>query len=117
LAALSFITSGELRVPLLNISPYFEEQRDAYVDGLRDVSATGDYEPWIAFFADAVRVQSARALDKADRLIAVREEVPRCWPLCREFEWAQDCRQCPNRRETPRIRPESRCGSGAMGGR
>jgi hypothetical protein len=74
LAALSFITSGELRVPLLNISPYFEEQRDAYVDGLR-VSATGDYEPWIAFFADAVRVQSERALDKADRLIAVRKEV------------------------------------------
>ena len=62
-------------MPLLNISPYFEEHRDAYVDGLREVRATGDFEPWIAFFADAVQVQSERALEKADRLISIREEI------------------------------------------
>ena len=74
-AVLTFIASGELRVPLLNISPFLEEHRDEYVDHLRTVSATGDFEPWIVFFADAVRVQSERALEKAERLVATRDEM------------------------------------------
>jgi cell filamentation protein, protein adenylyltransferase len=75
LAVLTFIASAELRVPLLNISPHLEDHRDEYVDYLRAVSATGDFEPWIVFFAQAVRVQSERALEKAERLVAAREAM------------------------------------------
>ncbi len=75
LVTLTLIEGGELRVPLLNVSPYFEEHRDEYVDLLRAVSETGDFEPWIRFFSAAVRSQSERALEKADRLIAAREVI------------------------------------------
>lgn len=75
LVTLTFIERGELRVPLLNVSPYFEERRDEYVDLLRVVSESGDFEPWIGFFCEAIRVQSERALEKADRLIAGRDSI------------------------------------------
>lgn len=75
LIVLTFIASGELTVPLLNLSPFFEDRRDEYIDHLREVSATGDFEPWVVFFADAVRTQSERALVKADQLIDYRERL------------------------------------------
>jgi Fic family protein len=75
LVTLTFIETGELRVPLLNLSPYFEERRNEYVDLLRTVSENGNFEPWIAFFARAVQVQSERALQKADRLIGARNDI------------------------------------------
>lgn len=72
---LTLVEGGDLKIPLLNVSPFFEETRDEYIDHLRRVSETGDFEPWVAFFASAVRVQSERALDKADELINVRDEI------------------------------------------
>jgi Fic family protein len=75
LVTLTFIAGGDLRVPLLNLSPYLEEHRDQYVDLLRGVSETGDFEPWITFFADAIRVQSERGLLRADRMLEAREEI------------------------------------------
>lgn len=75
LAILTFVEGNQLRVPLLNISPYLEEHRDAYVDNLRLLSESGDFEQWIVFFAEAVRVQAERALTKADRLSDTRDEI------------------------------------------
>ena len=63
-----FIASGELNVPLLNLSPFLERHKSEYVEHLQEVSASGDFEPWIRFFAEAVREQSERALVKAERL-------------------------------------------------
>jgi Fic family protein len=57
------------------VSPFFEDARDEYIDQLRAVSESGDFEPWIAFFAEAVQKQSELALDKADELINVRDEL------------------------------------------
>ena len=75
IVVLTLIASGELKVPLLNISPYLEAHRDDYVDHLRAVSETGDFEPWLTFFAEAVRVQAERALIKADRLIETKDMI------------------------------------------
>lgn len=72
---LGLIARGELETPILNISPYLEEHRDQYVGGLRSLSATGDFDPWIQFFCRGVRIQSARAMSKAQRLSAARENV------------------------------------------
>jgi Fic family protein len=72
---LMLVASGELKVPLLNLSPFFEQHRDEYIDHLRTLSETGDFEPWISFFMGAVKNQSERALDKADRLSDLREDM------------------------------------------
>lgn len=75
LIVLTFIASGELTVPLLNLSPFFEQRRDEYIGQLREVSSTGAFEPWVVFFSDAVRTQSERALVKADQLLDYRKRL------------------------------------------
>lgn len=66
---------GELRVPVLNLSPWLEGRRRQYQDHLLSVSATGDFEPWIRFFSEAVRVQAVRAVEKIDALHDWRDEA------------------------------------------
>jgi Fic family protein len=73
LVVLTFMEQGDLTIPLLNLSPFFEDATDEYIDHLRAVSETGDFEPWIAFFAEAVETQSKIALVKADDLIELRD--------------------------------------------
>jgi Fic family protein len=75
LIVLTLVESGDLRVPLLNVSPFFEQARDDYIDHLRSVSETGDFEPWVAFFANAIKTQSEQALTKADALVEARERI------------------------------------------
>lgn len=75
LVILTLVASGELTVPLLNISPYLEQHRDAYVDHLRALSENGDFEPWVTFFCDAIQVQAERALIKADKLIQLNDDI------------------------------------------
>jgi Fic family protein len=62
-------------VPVLNLSPWLEGRRRQYQDHLLNVSATGDYEPWIRFFAEAVRAQAVRAVEKIDALHDWRDEA------------------------------------------
>jgi hypothetical protein len=55
-------------VPVLNLSPWLEARRREYQDHLLAVSATGDFEPWIRFFSEAVRAQAFRGVEKIDAL-------------------------------------------------
>jgi Fic family protein len=66
---------GELRVPVLNLSPWLENRRREYQDHLLQVSATGEFEPWIRFFSEAVRTQSVRAIEKIDSLHDWRDDA------------------------------------------
>ena len=66
---------GELRVPVLNLSPWLEGRRRLYQDHLLAVSATGDFEPWIRFFSEAVRAQAVRGVEKIDSLHDWRDEA------------------------------------------
>jgi Fic family protein len=66
---------GELRVPVLNLSPWLEGRRRQYQDHLLAVSVTGDFEPWIQFFSEAVRAQAIRAVEKIDALHDWRDET------------------------------------------
>lgn len=75
IAVLMLLEEGALSVPLLNISPYLEARRDEYTDRLRKVSATGDFDQWVRFFAEAIRVQAEAGLEKTNRLLAMKEEM------------------------------------------
>jgi Fic family protein len=66
---------GELRVPVLNLSPWLESRRREYQDHMLAVSSTGDFEPWIRFFSEAVRAQAVRAVSKIDALHEWRDDV------------------------------------------
>jgi Fic family protein len=75
IAVLTFIASGTLRLPLLNTSRFLKDHKDEYVDHLRRVSQTGEFEPWIRFFADAVRVQADRSRVKSEELSALHRAI------------------------------------------
>jgi Fic family protein len=60
--------------PLLYLSAYFERTREAYYGGLLRVSTHGDWDGWIRYVLEGVRVQSAEAIVLADRLQGLHAE-------------------------------------------
>ena len=60
--------AGVLRQPLLYLSLYFKQNRSRYYDLLNQVRVTGDWELWLAFFLEGVRVTAEGAVVMARRL-------------------------------------------------
>jgi Fic family protein len=69
---LQLIAEGALSYPLLNLSPWLEPRREDYIDHLLSVSQTGDFDPWVRFFASAVKARAAAACENIDRLVKFR---------------------------------------------
>jgi len=63
--------------PLLYLSAYFERSRDAYYDGLLRVSTHGDWDGWVRYVLEGVRVQSDEAIVLTDRLQALNSRYRR----------------------------------------
>lgn len=66
---LQLLRSGTLRQPAITLSPWLLRHRDQYQEGLLAVSCTGNWNPWIRFFCEAVAGQSARLISCAQRLL------------------------------------------------
>jgi len=60
--------AGVLRQPLLYLSLYFKRHRDAYYELLNNIRRTGDWEAWVCFFLEGVRVTAEGAVDTSRRL-------------------------------------------------
>lgn len=75
IAILLLLHEGDLSVPLLNISPYLEDRRTDYQSHLRQLSITGDFDPWVKFFADGVRLQAGGAVKKIERLEQMKKAM------------------------------------------
>lgn len=73
LITLLLCTEGVLREPLLYLSLYLKRHREEYYALLDRVRATGDWEEWIAFFADGIREAAAGAVATARRLVKLAE--------------------------------------------
>jgi Fic family protein len=74
---LQFMLDGLLQEPLLTVSPWFEARRGEYQEHLASVSATGDWNPWIRFFAAGIESASNDTAQRVDRLIALQAEYVR----------------------------------------
>ena len=74
LITLLLANSGALRLPMLYLSLYFKTHRQAYYDFLNKVRTDGDWETWLDFFADAVRVTAGQAVDTVRRLDALAQQ-------------------------------------------
>jgi Fic family protein len=68
LIALILCSSGVLREPLLYPSLYFKTHRDEYYDRLDRVRSEGDWEGWMAFYAQALRDTANDAVTTAREL-------------------------------------------------
>ncbi|MGH2753229.1 MAG: Fic family protein, partial [Actinomycetota bacterium] len=64
-----------LTQPLLNISPYLDDHRSEYQAHLREVSISGDFDPWVAFFLEGIRHQAHEAIEKINHLRRLSDEM------------------------------------------
>ena len=60
--------------PLLYLSLYFKEHRQYYYDLLNNVRATGDWEAWLMFFAEAVAATASQGVESIKKLATMAEE-------------------------------------------
>jgi Fic family protein len=74
-AILQLVQDHVLSVPVLNISPLLEVNRDQYQNGLLDVTKTGNFDEWIVFFSEAVRTQAAEGVQKINNLLSLRDSM------------------------------------------
>lgn len=74
---LQLIDAGALSFPVLNLSPWLEPRRDEYIDHLLQVSRTGNHDPWVQFFAEAVKARSDAACATIDKLMRFRADLGR----------------------------------------
>jgi len=63
--------AGLLREPLLYLSLYFKQHREAYYAHLDAVRRDGDWEAWLAFFLEGVHETAEGAVSTAKRLVAL----------------------------------------------
>jgi Fic family protein len=73
LIAMSLMQDGVLREPILVVSPWFEARREAYQDGLLDLSCSGAWDEWIRFFAAGVAASSDTTRSRVESLVEWRE--------------------------------------------
>ncbi|AHG80839.1 Filamentation induced by cAMP protein Fic [Bibersteinia trehalosi USDA-ARS-USMARC-188] len=64
-----------LSAPHFYISGYLEENKNRYIDLMRNVSQTGDWNEWAVFFLNAIEHQSERNLNIAENIRALYEEM------------------------------------------
>ncbi|MCC6340258.1 MAG: Fic family protein [Acidimicrobiia bacterium] len=74
-AVLQLMREGALRSPVLSVSPWLRDRAYEYRDHLLAVSTTGDWAPWIAFFARAVGAEAVSGHERIMRLLQLRKEL------------------------------------------
>ncbi len=74
LITLFLCASGVLPEPLLYMSAYFERDRQQYYDELFAVSATGDWERWLAYFLTGVHQEAQDTMKRIRRIRSIQDE-------------------------------------------
>ena len=75
LVIVQLLRGAIVREPLLVVSPWFEERRERYQDALLQLSVDGDWDQWVAFFADGVGDSAVTSQRKVERLVALQDEL------------------------------------------
>ncbi len=81
-------SSGVISEPHFYVSGYLEENKDEYIDTMRNVSDKGDWELWCEFFLKAIESQAIRNLDIADRIRELYEEMKLIFAESLSSKWS-----------------------------
>lgn len=73
LVGLMLQQEGRLTTPLLYLSGHLETHRREYYERLQAVRERGEIQQWMQFFLTAVRRQAEDGVDRAGRLVRLRE--------------------------------------------
>lgn len=81
-------SSGTISEPHFYISGYLEENKNEYIDTMRNVSENNDWEKWCVFFLDAVDKQAIRNLEIAERIKELYEEMKQIFSDTLSSKWS-----------------------------
>jgi Fic family protein len=68
-------SSGAISKPHFYISGYMEENKDEYIDTMREVSKSNNWESWCIFFLNAIEKQAIKNLKVAEKIKSLYEEM------------------------------------------
>lgn len=80
--------SGTISAPHFYVSGYLEDNKDLYIDTMRRVSETGDWESWCSFFLEAVEQQAVRNLAIAESIRDLYEEMKQVFADALSSKWS-----------------------------
>ncbi len=66
---------GVISAPHFYVSAYFEQNRDEYIDRMREVSRTQAWTDWIVFFLEGLDAQAQKNLQVAEEIRALYDEM------------------------------------------
>ncbi len=75
LITLMLWSSKTISAPHFYVSGYLEENKDLYIDTMRNVSQNGEWENWCIFFLEAIKQQAIRNLTIAENIQDLYEEM------------------------------------------
>jgi Fic family protein len=75
IVVLQLMQYGVLHYPILIVSPWFEARRREYQDELLGVSQTGNFDPWVQFFAEGLRAQAGETHKRIEALLDYQDEM------------------------------------------
>lgn len=75
LIIVQMLRGAVIREPLLVVSPWFEQRRDEYQDELLALSCDGNWDRWIAFFAEGVAASATTSQAKVENLVALQQQL------------------------------------------
>lgn len=79
--------SGLISSPHFYISGYMEENKDAYIDKMRNVSLNDDWEDWCLFFLEAVEQQAIQNLKVAESIFELYENMKLTFAELLKSKW------------------------------
>lgn len=80
--------SATISAPHFYVSGYFEENKDEYIDTMRRVSESGNWNEWCAFFLEAIEQQAIRNLAIAENIRSLYEEMKQIFSDCLASKWS-----------------------------
>lgn len=80
--------SGTISAPHFYVSGYFEENKDEYIDTMRRVSETGNWDDWCSFFLRAIEQQAIRNLEIAENIRTLYEEMKQIFSDVLSSKWS-----------------------------
>ena len=75
LVIVQLLRGALIHEPLLIVSPWFERRREQYQDSLLELSCTGEWDRWIAFFAEGVEASAPESQRKVEGLASLQEDL------------------------------------------
>ena len=79
---------GTISAPHFYISGYLEENKNLYINTMRNVSKNGDWESWCDFFLKAIEQQAKRNLLVAENIQELYEEMKNIFTDILSSKWS-----------------------------